>query len=222
MRLLLQHESLYAYPSPASLGPHEIRLRPAQHARARIESYSLTVTEPGELRWLQDPFGNHVARLAFRKGIRIPELRLLVEMAVDIRPVNPFDFFVDDRCQQSPFAYPEEQRADLAPFLALDEPALAGGPRLSEFLAGLPSRGATVSMAVELNRLVKERVRYVVREEAGIWTPEETLRQGRGSCRDSAVLLLAVLRSRGLAARSSRPSSRSSRPTERPSTRSSS
>ncbi len=201
MRLLLQHESLYAYPSPASLGPHEIRLRPAQHARARIESYSLTVTEPGELRWLQDPFGNHVARLAFRKGTRIPELRLLVEMAVDIRPLNPFDFFVDDRCQEMPFAYPEEQRADLAPFLALDEPALDGGPLFAKLLADLPARGATVSLVVELNRLVKERVRYVVREEAGIWTPEETLREGRGSCRDSAVLLMAVLRSRGLATR---------------------
>ncbi|MBI5067138.1 MAG: transglutaminase family protein [Deltaproteobacteria bacterium] len=201
MRLLLQHESLYAYPSPATLGPHEIRLRPAQHARARIESYSLTVTEPGELRWLQDPFGNHVARLAFKKGTRLPELRLLVEMAVDIRPVNPFDFFVDDRCQESPFTYPEEQRADLAPFLTLDEPALAGGPLLREFLAALPSHGNTVSMVVELNRLVKERVKYVVREEAGIWTPEETLREGRGSCRDSAVLLMAVLRSRGLASR---------------------
>lgn len=201
MRLLLQHESLYSYPTPASLGPHELRLRPAQHARARIESYSLTVTEPGELRWLQDPFGNHVARLAFRKGTRLPELRLLVEMAVDIRPVNPFDFFVDDRCQEVPFAYPEEMRADLAPFLGADEPALAGGPLLVDFLASLPRDGNTVSLVVELNRLVKERVRYVVREEAGIWTPEETLREGRGSCRDSAVLLMAVLRSRGLASR---------------------
>src|SRR3989442_13120188 len=52
-----------------------------------------------------------------------------------------------------------------------------------------------------MHRLVRKAVRYVIRDEPGIWTPEETVRQGRGSCRDSAVLLVAALRSRGLAAR---------------------
>jgi len=50
MRLLLQHDSLYRFPRPAALGPHQIRLRPANHARARIETYSLRVTEPAEIR----------------------------------------------------------------------------------------------------------------------------------------------------------------------------
>src|SRR6185295_1999078 len=50
-------------------------------------------------------------------------------------------------------------------------------------------------------RRVNQAVRYIIREEPGIWTPEETLEAGRGSCRDSAVLLIAALRSRGLAAR---------------------
>jgi uncharacterized protein (DUF2126 family) len=58
-----------------------------------------------------------------------------------------------------------------------------------------------VPLLVALNEAVNKRIRYVIREEAGIWTPEETLAAGRGSCRDSAVLLMAALRSRGLAAR---------------------
>jgi len=201
MRLLLQHRSLYRYPHPAALGPHEIRLRPTDHARARIETYSLTVSEPGKTRWQRDPAGNHVAQVTFPKGSRLPELEVLVEMAVDIRPVNPFDFFVDDRGQEVPFRYPEALGPDLVPFLDRDEPSLAGGPGLDAFLAGLPAKGNTVSLIVELNRLVHEKVRYVIREEPGIWTPEETLAEGRGSCRDSALLLVAALRSRGLAAR---------------------
>jgi uncharacterized protein (DUF2126 family)/transglutaminase-like putative cysteine protease len=201
MRLLLQHHTRYRYPRPAALGPQEIRLRPANHARARIESYLLRVPEPGVIRWVQDPFGNHVARVTYRKGALLSSFDVLVEMAVDIRPVNPFDFFVDDRCRELPFAYPAEFAADVAPFRDLAEPALACGPLAKAFIASLPHTGNTVDAVVAMNAAVNKAVRYVIREEPGIWTPEETLRQGRGSCRDSAVLLVAGLRAHGLAAR---------------------
>ena len=135
--------------------------------------------------------GNRVARLTFLDGVRIDRLDIAVEMAVDIRPVNPFDFFLDDRAQTTPFAYPAEMRHDLLPFFAVDDPAMQGGPLLDAFLAELPSEGPTVPLIIECNRLVNERTRYVIREEAGIWTPEQTLAEGRGSCRDSAVLLIA-------------------------------
>ena len=157
--------------------------------------------EEATIRWQQDPAGNHVAQLTFRKGTRLDALEIAVELAVDIRPVNPFDFFLDDRCERVPFAYPPELAPDLAPFLATDDPALRGGRRLSALLDALPRAGATVPLVVELNAAVNRALRYVVREEPGIWTPEETLEHGRGSCRDQAVLLMAALRSRGLAAR---------------------
>jgi uncharacterized protein (DUF2126 family) len=159
------------------------------------------VTPAGELKWQQDPYGNHVARLTWKAGTKVPELDVLVEFTCDVRPVNPFDFFVDDRCKEAPFAYPAETRQDLTPFLDTRETSVAGGSRLAEFLAGLPKGGDTVQLVVALNAAVNRAVRYVIREEPGIWTPEETLGNGRGSCRDSAVLLIAALRSRSLAAR---------------------
>jgi uncharacterized protein (DUF2126 family) len=201
VRILIKHRNHYGYPAPAALGPHLIRLRPATHAKARIESYSLRVEQECTLRWQQDPFGNHVARATFPAGVRVPSLDLLVEVAADVRPVNPFDFFVDDRCEEVPFRYPDEFRLDLRPFLDLEEASVRGGPRLAALLAGLPAGGRTVPLVVALNEAINKQIRYVIREEAGIWTPEETLAAGRGSCRDSAVLLLAALRSRGLAAR---------------------
>src|SRR5512137_26977 len=149
MRLLLQHDTVYRFPRPAALGPHQIRLRPASHAKARIETYALRVSEPAEVRWQRDPTGNQVAHVTFPKGTLLPELSVQVEMAVDIRPVNPFDFFVDDRCEETPFAYPEEVRPELAPFLDLEDPSLAGGPLLQAFLDEAPASGRTIPLVVE-------------------------------------------------------------------------
>lgn len=201
MRLLVQHQSTWTYPSPAALGPHLIRLRPANHTKASIETYGLTIGPSGDIRWQQDPHGNNIARITYPAGTRLEALSVGVEFTCDIKPVNPFDFFVDDRCKEMPFAYPAELTADLAPFLDRTEPSIAGGPALAAFLDTLPRTGDTVHLIVALNEAVNRATRYVIREEAGIWGPERTVTEGRGSCRDSAVLLIAALRSRGLAAR---------------------
>jgi hypothetical protein len=74
-------------------------LRPADHTRARIESYQLLVEPEHRLHWLRDPHGNRVARVTFKAGQAVSELDVLVELAVEIDAINPFDFFHDDRAQ---------------------------------------------------------------------------------------------------------------------------
>jgi transglutaminase-like putative cysteine protease len=207
MRVLIQHRSAYAFPSPAALGPHTVRLRPAGHARATVEHYRLGVQgEAGaplehRLLWSLDAHGNHVARATFPRTVRARALELVVELALELTPFNPFDFFLDPGARALPVAYPPGTAAELAPFLRQDDPAYALGPRALDLLATLPSAGDAVGAVVEINQRVRAAIAYVIREEPGVWTPEETLAAGRGSCRDSAVLLVAALRSRGLAAR---------------------
>ena len=201
MRVLVQHRSRYLYPRPALLGPHVVRLRPADHARARIESYRLDVAPEHRLHWQRDPHGNRVARVTFKAAERTRELDIVVELAVDVGPINPFDFFVDERAKQVPFAYPDALAVELGAFLDTGDAAYRLGRKTLELLEQIPSRGDTVGLLVEANRLVKQHVAYVIRDEPGVWTPEETLSNGRGSCRDSAVLLVALLRARGIAAR---------------------
>src|SRR5215470_15739883 len=129
MRLLIQHRTRYRYPRPASLGPHLVRLRPADHTRARVESYGLHVSPAADLRWQQDPYGNRVARISFRKDSRVEVLELEVELALEIRPINPFDFLLDQIAEKVPVPYPPELRAALAPFLVRGTPDLDEGTR---------------------------------------------------------------------------------------------
>ncbi len=200
VRVLVTHTSRYIYDGPTKFGPHTIRLRPADHAAARIESYRLVIETEHRLHWQRDPHGNHIARVTFPRDVEPSALPITVELTVDISPKNPFDFFVDDRARNVPFTYPDGLHDELAPFLR-DHPSYAMGPLCEAFFATLPSAGDIVDVLVECNRLIAARVNYVIRNEAGIWTPEETLAHGRGSCRDSATLLIAALRQRGIAAR---------------------
>jgi len=201
VRVVIQHRSRYVYPRPARLGPQVIRLRPADHARAQIERYTLAIEPEHQLHWQRDPHGNHVARVTFKAGQTTTALELLVELAVEIRPINPFDFFVDDRVKTVPFRYPDHLDGELAPYLETGDPAYRLGRKATDLLAALPATGDTVTLLTGLNAQVRERIAYVIRDEPGVWTPEETLVQGRGSCRDVAVLLVALMRARGIAAR---------------------
>jgi uncharacterized protein (DUF2126 family)/transglutaminase-like putative cysteine protease len=201
IRVALYHETHYRFDRLVNLSPHEVRLRPAAHCRTPIESYSLRVTPAKHfINWQQDPYGNFVARLVFPEKTR--ELKVVVDLVADMTVINPFDFFLERTAESFPFAYGEVQKRELLPFL--DAEPLT--PRLREWIetyraerVGAPM--ATVDMLVDLNLRVQRDVRYIVRMEPGVQTPEETLEKASGSCRDSAWLLVQILRHLGLAAR---------------------
>ncbi len=198
IRLAIEHRTAYRYDRLVQLGPHAIRLRPAPHCRTPILAYSLQVT-PAEhfINWQQDPFGNYVARFVFQKPTR--EFSVAVDLVADMTVINPFDFFVDEQARDWPFVYEPSLAHDLAPYLALDG---ATGPLLDAWVASVPRADTPINdFLVELNRRVLSDVAYSVRMEPGVQTPDETLEQAIGSCRDSAWLLVQILRRLGIAAR---------------------
>ena len=197
LHVALQHRTTYAYDRPVELGPQIIRLRPAPHCRTRIVSYSLEV-EPKDhfLNWQQDPHSNYLARLLIPE----PTTRFAIEVGLvaEIAVINPFDFFLEPSAEQVPLAYAPSLKKDLEPYL---ETAPAG-PRLTGLLASIPkSPEATVPFLVGVNSRLEREIGYVIRLEPGIQSCEETLQLARGSCRDTAWLLVQILRHRGLAAR---------------------
>ncbi len=193
----LQHTTSYHYDRPVMLAPQLVRLRPAPHCRTQVPSYSLKVTPTQHfVNWQQDPMGNWLARFVFPERTR--EFTVAVDLLADMSVINPFDFFVEPLATEFPFAYAGEFSEELAPYL-IKEPA---GPRLTAYLAAVPrAKQNTIDFLVALNQRLQHEVRYLVRMEPGVQTPEETLTLCSGSCRDTAWLLVQILRHLGLAAR---------------------
>jgi transglutaminase-like putative cysteine protease len=193
----LHHKTIYEYDRLVTLSPQIVRLRPAPHSRTPISSYSLRV-EPQEhfVNWQQDPLGNYLARLVFPNQTR--RFSLEVDLVAEMAAINPFDFFLEPYAEKFPFRYETQEQRELRPFLEL----VPAGGRLKAFLASIDRREVPImDFLVSLNCHVQREIRYEIRMEPGVQTPEETLKRAIGSCRDFGWLLVQTLRHLGLAAR---------------------
>src|SRR5580765_1400760 len=200
IHVALNHITHYRYDRPIHLGPQVVRLRPAPHSRTRVLSYSMRV-EPAThfINWQQDPQSNYLARLVFPD--KTTSFRIEVDLVAEMAVLNPFDFFLEPSAEFYPFAYEPEVATELAPYL-IKAPETLDAPAFQAYLATIPrEKTATNDWLVSLNQKLQRDIGYLVRMEPGVQTPEETLVKASGSCRDSAWLLVHLLRHFGLAAR---------------------
>ena len=197
IHVALNHVTHYKYDRRVTLSPQVVRLRPAPHCRTRILSYSLRV-EPAQhfVNWQQDPFANHLARLVFPEMTQ--EFKVTVDLVAEMSVLNPFDFFLEPEAEKFPFTYSAESALELVPSLA-KAPVT---PRFKAFVESIPlPEQRTIDFLVGINQRLQHDIKYLIRMEPGVQTPEVTLTNGSGSCRDTGWLLVQTLRHLGLAAR---------------------
>lgn len=228
VRIALHHRTEYHYDRSVKLSPHVIRLRPAPHTRTPIHHFSLKVEpEDNYLNWQQDPFGNFIARYVFPE--KANKLIVDVNLVVDMVTIDPFDFFVEESAQYYPFDYETQLKKELKPYFEIKEsgPLLTkllkklNKSELGMLMTRLDAErnqsskenhdktdteatedgSHIVHFLVELNQKIEELIGYTIRMEPGIQDCETTLQKKTGSCRDSAWLLVQILRHVGLAAR---------------------
>ena len=177
IRVAIHHHTQYDYDRTVFLSPHLIRLRPVAHARAILESYSLTIQPANHVvHWQQDPFGNFIARIDFWEPMTM--MSIDVDIVAGLEPVNPFDFFLDTYAQSFPFQYDPQLKKDLAPYLETTEQ----GPHLTQWLQTVDqTEQGTIDFLIRLNQRVFGDIAYTIRMQPGVQTPEETLDLAIGS-----------------------------------------
>lgn len=197
LNVALTHRTSYQYDRYISVSPQIIRLRPAPHCRTPIISYALELTPKLHfINWQQDPFGNFQARVVLPEPTN--EFSVTVDLVANMAVINPFDFFVEEGSTEWPFKYDADLLKELQPYL---EP-LPAGPLLKAYLNSIDKKPVTtIDFLCDINRRLQHEISYLIRMEPGVQTPEVTLKNGSGSCRDSGWLLVQIARHLGLAAR---------------------
>jgi transglutaminase-like putative cysteine protease len=198
--LTIRHVTTYHYKRPVAFGEHRMMLRPRDDEDQKVLESELEITpEPIDLAWSWDAFGNHVATARFADR-RAPELRVQSTIRVDHAPAGLLAADVEDFARTHPFAYAAEAKPGLARYTS----PLSAHPEVDRWAASfLREDGSadTSQLLVDMTQTIKRTFKHRARHEKGVQNPVLTLKLASGSCRDLAVLMIAALRSLGIAAR---------------------
>src|ERR1700730_3578854 len=197
--LTVRHVTTYHYKHPVAFGDHRMMLRPRDDEDQKLLESQLDITpKPSHLAWTQDIFGNHVATARFSE--RASELRFVSTIRVDQAPSGFRAADITEFARTYPFAYPAEDRPDHVHFTTPP----SAHPRFDRWAASfLRADGSadTHALLVGMTQTIRRTFKHVARHEKGTLDPIKTLRLASGSCRDLAMLMIAALRSLGIAAR---------------------
>jgi transglutaminase-like putative cysteine protease len=195
----IQHVTTYHYRKSVDFGEHRMMLHPRDDSDQRVLRSGIAITpEPSRINWMLDDFGNHVAVASF--AARANKLRFDSSIIVD-QACAQFDAAdIADYARSYPFCYAAADAQDVTRYIA--QPSRH--PQLTAWASSFlrEDGGAdTHALLVGMTEGIRRTFQHGARHQHGTRDPLETLTLGGGSCRDLAVLMIAALRTLGIAAR---------------------
>jgi transglutaminase-like putative cysteine protease len=195
MKLHIQYSANFVYAKSASLSPHTVRLFPRRDKFLSVSATKFSTAPEADIQYRSDLFDNLTAVCFFPK--LLADLPFQLDLDLELEEKNPFHFLLASHALEAPFKYTGEEARVLHPYLkhhadssAFPEESFGGNERLP-----------TVQALAHITAWIHENIAYERREEGDPYSPEDTLRLESGSCRDMAVLQVAILHARGFAAR---------------------
>lgn len=199
-RIEIYHATRYHFGVPVQLGLHSLLLRPREGHDLRIAASKLDIVPSATVTWRRDLYDNVLGVAAFERDSGA-QLSIVSRVEVELYETMPLNFVVEPHALHFPFEYTPEEETALRPYL---QPVYSSQPRLTAWLAHYrQSSAGSESFAIldGMNRRIHADLEYESRAEAGVLPPAETLRRGKGSCRDMAALMLESCRQLGIASR---------------------
>jgi transglutaminase-like putative cysteine protease len=196
--LTVHHATTYRYSQPVSFGIHRLMLRPRDSHDLRLVGAEITLSPPGEMRWMHDVFGNSVTIVDF--GPPASELSIVSTLHLQRYALSQPVFPIAPEAQIYPFVYSTNDRADLARLLERQHPDPRGvvDAWAKQFAGRFVS---TYNLLSNMNFSIKSNFKYIARDDEGTQSPVETLEKKSGTCRDFALLFIEAVRSLGFGAR---------------------
>jgi len=197
--LSVRHATTYRYAQPVQFGQHRLMLRPRDSHDLRLVGADLTLSPPGDIRWMHDVFGNSVALVDFPTAAA--ELLIVSTLELERFALSRPTFPIAPEAQNYPFVYSANDRADLGRLLErhYPDPHEFVDNWARTFVTETPM--STYNLLSNLNFAIKRDFAYNVREEEGTQPPQDTLEKKSGTCRDFALLFIEAVRSLGFGAR---------------------
>jgi YD repeat-containing protein len=198
-QLCIRHETLYTYERPVRFSTHRLLVRPRDSHATRVLEAHLTLSPPGETRWLYDALGNSVC--CFTPDGESKRLSIVSDLTIERFPAPLMRRDIADPQTVTPIIYAPNDRAVLGAFIhpVSEDP----DHRLLNWLRdqiGSP-REPALDFLLRMNRTIHDGFEYSARDRGAAQTPCHTVAIGSGTCRDFAWLMVEALRRLGYAAR---------------------
>lgn len=190
------HTSTYNFSKSVFLAPHTVRLLPNGIQKCSILEQRIEVkAKEYTFHKIEDASGNEVIRYTFSG--KLDSICFENRIRAELKPVNPFDFYLDAEYTNLPFSYNQYNAKTLAPYLMVQEKEVLESWWL---LNGLDEK-QTLPFLTGVNFLVNQYFTYQRREEDGVLGVKELIFFRAGSCRDLTWFLVLLLRNKGFAVR---------------------